>query len=53
MTQVDFDLYNDGFKKIKVELINFAGNTLAKQVCCFGQGAEFYEGFKPHSKKYK
>lgn len=37
--------YNDGFKKIKVELINFAGNTLAKQVCCFGQGAEFYEGF--------
>lgn len=38
--------FNNGFEGITVELINFAGNDLARQVCCFGQGAEFYEGFK-------
>lgn len=38
--------FNNGFENIKVELINYAGNDLAKQVCCFGQHAEFYEGLR-------
>lgn len=38
--------YHNGFKDIKVELINFAGDDLARQVCCFGQHAEFYEGLQ-------
>ena len=38
--------FNNGFENIKVELINFAGNDLAKRVCCFGQHAEFYEGLR-------
>lgn len=37
--------FNNGFENIKVELISCVGNDLARQVCCFGQGAEFYEGF--------
>lgn len=37
--------FNNGFENIKVELIDCAGNDLARRVCCFGQGAEFYEGF--------
>lgn len=37
--------FHDGFKDIKVELISYAGNDLARQVCCFGQRAEFYTGF--------
>lgn len=37
--------YNNGFENIKVELINWSGADLARQVCCFGQGAEFYTGF--------
>lgn len=36
--------FNNGFKNIKVELINYAGDDLAKRVCCFGQHAEFYTG---------
>lgn len=38
--------FNNGFKNIKVELISYAGNDLAKRVCCFGQHAEFYEGLQ-------
>lgn len=38
--------FNNGFENIKVELINYAGNDLARQVCCFGQHAEFYEGLR-------
>lgn len=38
--------FNNGFENIKVELISFAGNDLARQVCCFGQHAEFYEGLR-------
>lgn len=38
--------FHNGFENIKVELINFAGNDLAKRVCCFNQFAEFYEGLK-------
>lgn len=38
--------FYNGFENIKVELINFAGNDLAKRVCCFGQHAEFYEGLQ-------
>lgn len=37
--------FNNGFENIKVELISCVGDDLARQVCCFGQGAEFYEGF--------
>ena len=36
--------FNNGFENITVELINFAGNDLAKNVCIFGQHAEFYTG---------
>lgn len=36
--------FRNGFENIKVELIDYAGNDLAKNVCCFGQHAEFYEG---------
>lgn len=35
----------NGFKNIKVELIDYIGNNLARDVCCFGQRAEFYTGF--------
>lgn len=38
--------FNNGFENISVELINFAGNDLAKRVCTFGQHAEFYTGLK-------
>lgn len=38
--------FNNGFENIKVELVNYAGNDLAKRVCCFGQHAEFYEGLR-------
>ena len=38
--------FNNGFENIKVELINYAGNDLAKRVCTFGQHAEFYTGLK-------
>lgn len=38
--------FYNGFENIKVELINYAGNDLAKRVCCFGQHAEFYEGLQ-------
>lgn len=38
--------FNNGFENIKVELINYAGDDLAKRVCCFGQHAEFYTGLK-------
>ena len=37
--------FHNGFKDIKVELISYVGNDLARQVCCFGQRAEFYTGF--------
>lgn len=38
--------FYNGFENIKVELIDYAGNDLAKRVCCFGQHAEFYEGLR-------
>lgn len=38
--------FNNGFENIKVELISYAGNDLAKRVCCFGEFAEFYEGLQ-------
>jgi hypothetical protein len=38
--------FYNGFENIKVELIDYAGNDLAKRVCCFGQHAEFYTGLK-------
>lgn len=38
--------FHNGFENIKVELIDYAGNDLAKNVCCFGQHAEFYTGLK-------
>ena len=38
--------FNNGFENIKVELINYAGNDLAKRVCTFGQHAEFYKGLQ-------
>lgn len=38
--------YHNGFENIRVELVDYAGNDLAKRVCVFGQHAEFYTGLK-------
>lgn len=37
-------IFYNGFENISVEIISCVGNDLAKNVCCFGQHAEFYEG---------
>lgn len=42
--------FYNGYENIKVKLINFAGNDLARQVCLFGQNGEFYEN--PGDKDY-
>lgn len=36
--------YNNGYENIKVKLLNFAGNDLARQTVMFGNLGEFYEG---------
>ena len=36
--------YNNGYENIKVKLLNFAGNDLARQTVLFGNLGEFYEG---------
>ena len=36
--------FHNGYDDIKVKLLNFAGNDLARQVVMFGNLAEFYEG---------
>lgn len=36
--------YNNGYENIKVKLLNFAGDDLARQVVMFGNLGEFYEG---------
>lgn len=42
--------FYNGYENIKVKLINFAGNDLARQVVLFGQNAEFFED--PGDKEY-
>ena len=42
--------FYNGYENIKVKLINFAGNDLARQVVLFGQNGEFYEN--PGDKEY-
>ena len=42
--------FYNGYENIKVKLINFAGNDLARQVILFGRNAEFFED--PGDKEY-
>lgn len=41
--------YNNGYENIKVKLLNFAGNDLARQTVMFGNLGEFYEGINEYN----
>lgn len=45
--------WHEGFKDIKVSLVNFVGNDLARQVVMFGQHGEFYQGLDSYSPNNK